>query len=226
MAADRRERLTAQRVKVDIYSDIACPWCYIGKARFERALGSFADGQRVTVRYRPYQLDPEAPSRAEPMLDYLARRFRGSPRVMVERVIGTARSEGLTMDYDRGLAVNTLDAHRLVNLAERGYGEHVQRALVGRLFAAHFAEGRDVGDLDTLSDLAGEVGMDADAARDYLRSDAGAREVRGEIDAARGLGINAVPTYLLDDKYALEGAQPTSVFLRALEIVTKEARVG
>ena len=213
-------------MKVEIYSDVACPWCYIGQARFERALADFAAADELDVRYRAYQLDPRAPSDAVPMLEYLGRRFGQQAPAMASRVIEIGRAEGLAMDYDRGLAVNTLNAHRLLALAEREYGGTIQRALMRRLFAAHFAEGRDVGDPGVLAALAAEVGMAADAARAYLDSDQGTREVREEIAAAQRLGVTAVPTYVFDDKYVVEGAQSSELFLQALNSVAKQAAVS
>jgi predicted DsbA family dithiol-disulfide isomerase len=213
-------------MKVDIYSDVACPWCYIGHTRFDRALADFARAEDVEVRYRPYQLDPRSPMRAEPMLEYLARRFGARGREMANHVIEIGRAEGLVMDYDRGLAVNTLNAHRLLALAEREHGANVQRTLVRRLFAAHFAEGLDVGDPRVLSELAAGVGMDAEQVRAYLESDAGTREVRDEITAAQRLGVAAVPTYLFDDQYIVEGAQPSELFLQALNTVAAESQAS
>ena len=209
-------------MKVDIYSDVACPWCYIGQARFERALADFAGAGELSVRYRPYQLDPGAPRDAVPMLEYLGRRFGPRARAMASHVIEIARAEGLEMDYERGLAVNTLLAHRLLALAEQEQGIEAQRALVRRLFAAHFAEGRDVGDPRALSELAADVGMNAERVRAYLESDAGTREVEEEIAAARQLGVSAVPTYVFDDKYVVEGAQPSELFLQALNSVAEQ----
>jgi len=209
-------------MKVDIYSDVACPWCYIGQARFERALGQFEGAEHVEVRYRPYQLDPRAPADAEPMYDYLERRFGARARAMAAHVIGIARGEGLEMDYDRGLTVNTLNAHRLLALADREPGADTQQALMRRLFDAHFAEGQDVGDPRVLAAIAGEVGMDADAVRNYLETDEGTGEVREEIAAAQRLGVNAVPTYVFDDKYIVEGAQPEELFLDALRTIGSE----
>ena len=210
-------------MKVDIYSDVACPWCYIGQARLERALAGFAGADELDVRYRPYQLDPRAPMEAVPMLDYLGRRFGAQARAMASHVIEIGRAEGLTMDYDRGLAVNTLNAHRLLALAEREYGAPVQRALMRRLFAAHFAEGRNVGDPEVLAALAVEVGMSADVAREYFDTDQGTREVREEITAAQRLGVSAVPTYVFDDKYVVEGAQSSELFLQALNSVAEQS---
>ena len=210
-------------MRIDIYSDISCPWCYIGLARFERALATFDGADRLDIRYRPYQLDPMAPMDAEPMFDYLARRFGARGRDMATRVIEIARGEGLVMDYERGLSVNTLNAHRLLILAERENGPAVQRELIRRLFRAHFAEGKDVGDLRVLASLAADVGMDTDAARNYLETDQGTREVREGIAEAQRLGVTAVPTYVFDDRYVVEGAQPTELFLQALTNVADEA---
>ena len=210
-------------MKIDIYSDVACPWCYIGQARFERAIDAFAGAEHIEVRYRPYQLDPRAPMEAEPMYDYLARRFGAQARGMAAQVIGIAQGEGLTMDYERGLTVNTLNAHRLLSLVERERGAEAQRRLMRRLFDAHFAEGRDVGDPRVLAELAADVGLDQDATRNYLESDEGTREVREEIADAQRLGVNAVPTYVFDDKYIVEGAQPTELFVQALQTIADEA---
>ena len=210
-------------MKIDIYSDISCPWCYIGLARFERALATFEGADRLDVRYHPYQLDPLAPMDAEPMFDYLARRFGASSRAKATHVIEIARGEGLVMDYERGLMVNTLNAHRLLILAERDYGPAAQRELMRRLFRAHFADGQDVGDLRVLARLAADVGMDTDLARNYLETDEGTREVREAIAEAQRIGVSAVPTYVFDDRYIVEGAQPTELFLQALATVADEA---
>jgi predicted DsbA family dithiol-disulfide isomerase len=210
-------------MKVEIYSDIACPWCYIGEARFERALGAFPGAEEVEVVYRPYQLDPGASTAAVPMLEYLERRFGTGARSMADRVSENARREGLVMDYDRGLAVNTLDAHRLLQLVEREHGPETQRAVATRLFEAHFSEGRDVGDADVLAEIAAEAGMNRHRVLQYLNSDEGTREVKEEIAAAQRLGITAVPTFVFDGMSAVQGAQPTSTFLQALEAVAREA---
>ena len=210
-------------MKVEIYSDVACPWCYIGKARFERALGAFPGADEVEVVYRPYQLDPSAPTKAEPMLQYLERRFGPRARTLADNVAENGRSEGLVMDYDRGLAVNTLDAHRLMRLAEQEHGPEVQRAVAEGLFEAHFSTGRDIADPDVLAEIAADAGMDAQRVREYLASDEGTREVQAEIATAQQLGISAVPTFVFEEKYAVQGAQPTSTFLQALEAVAREA---
>ncbi len=209
-------------MKVEIYSDVACPWCYIGERRFARALAAYPGGDRVEVVYRSYQLDPEAPAEAVPMMEYLRRRFGDRVDGMLERVSENARVEGIEMAWDRALSVNTLTAHRLLRLAEREYGPAVQRALVEKLFEAHFSEGGDVADHDLLTSLAESVGMDGERVRSYLASGEGEAETRSEIDDARRLGITAVPTFVFEGKWAVQGAQPASTFLQALEQVAAD----
>jgi predicted DsbA family dithiol-disulfide isomerase len=156
------------------------------------------------------------------MLEYLERRFGAAARGMAGRVTENARDEGLVMDYDRGLAVNTLNAHRLLRLAEREHGPEVQRAVAEGLFEAHFSAGRDVGEPEVLAKIAAAAGMDAARVREYLASDKGSREVRQEIQEAQQVGITAVPTFVFEGRYAVQGAQPTSSFLQALEMVARE----
>ena len=210
-------------MKVEIYSDIACPWCYIGERRLARALAAFPGASDVEVVFRPYQLDPAAPERARPVAEYLAKRFGRPADAMLARVTQEAAGEGITMDWDRALAVNTLTAHRLLRLAEREYGAATQRALMERLFEAHFARGGDVADHALLTELAASVGMDAERVRVYLASNEGEPELRAELQAARARGVNAVPTFILDEQYAVEGAQSASTFLQVLEEVQRRS---
>jgi predicted DsbA family dithiol-disulfide isomerase len=209
-------------MRVEIYSDVACPWCYVGKRRFERALAAFPPAGEVEVVFRPYQLDPAAPARAVPLNEALAMMFGPQAAAMGGRVVETARGEGIEMDFDRALSANTFDAHRLMRLAEHEYGPAVQRAVADALFSAYFAQGADVSNADALVQIAEAAGMDAERARAYLASGEGADEVRDEIEQAQRLGITAVPTFVFGGKYAVQGAQPTSVFLQALETVARE----
>jgi predicted DsbA family dithiol-disulfide isomerase len=210
-------------MKVEIYSDVVCPWCYVGEKRFERALAAYPGAADVEVVFRPYQLDPAAPAEAYPLRRYLERRFGGPSEGMTKQVSAAATGEGITFDWDRALAANTFTAHRLARLAEREYGPGVQRALVDRLFAAHFTDGQDVGDLAVLTRLAVEAGMDEERVRSYLTSDEGAEELASELDQARRLGIRAVPSFVFEGKFMVQGAQSASVFLQALEEVEKQA---
>lgn len=208
-------------MKVEIYSDVACPWCYVGKRRFERALAAFP-GQ-VDVVYRPYQLAPDAPSTPVPLLQYLGQRFGPQGAQMARQITQTAAGDGIVMDFDRALAANTLDAHRLLRLAEHEYGATVQQAVKERLLEAHFSAGADVSDPEVLAGLAHDAGMDAERVRGYLASGEGRREVQDEIAQAQRLGITAVPTFVIEGKYAVQGAQPASAFLQVLEQVAAES---
>jgi predicted DsbA family dithiol-disulfide isomerase len=207
-------------MKVEIYSDVACPWCYVGKRRFEQALAAFPG--EVEVVFRPYQLDPAAGPAPRPMLEVLAEKYGPQAAGMARNVADQARGDGITMNFDRVLAANTLSAHRLLWLAEREYGPAVQRTLAEALFDAHFTAGADIGDAAVLAELAARAGMDAERARAFLASDEGRPEVEAEIAEARGLGITAVPTFVFAGKYGVQGAQPASSFLQALEAVARE----
>lgn len=211
-------------MKVEIYSDIACPWCYIGERRFKRALEAFGPAKDIEVVFRPYQLDPGAPAQARPLKEYLEGRFGSGVSGMLERVNEAASGEGITMDWDRAQSVNTVTAHRLMGLAEREYDGTVQGKLAEALFALHFSEGEDVSDHDALTRVAVAAGMDEERVQDYLASGEGQAQVEADFQHARQLGIQAVPTFVFDGKYAVQGGQPVSTFLRTLEEVEAAAK--
>lgn len=213
-------------MKVEIYSDIACPWCYIGKHRFERALAAFPDADSVEVVYRPYQLDPGAPEQASSHRAYLDGRYGPGSAAMDAHVAEIGVAEGIAFDFDDALHVNTLNGHRLLRLAALKYGPTTQAQLKEKLFAARFANGGNVGDLDQLADLAAEVGIDRERAAAYLASDEGAKAVREEIAHARALGITSVPTFVFEGTWAVSGAQEASTFLQVLEQVAAEPGVS
>jgi predicted DsbA family dithiol-disulfide isomerase len=204
-------------VIVEIWSDVACPWCYIGKRRFERALADFDGAEDVEVTWRSYQLDPTIPRGSRtPHDESLAAKFGATPdqvRVMNERVVTLAAEEGLEYHFERSITVNTFDAHRMTHLAAaHGLGAAIHE----RLFQAQFVEGEVLDDADTLVRLAGEVGVPADEARRAIETDAFASEVAEDIDEARRIGVSGVPFYVLDRRYGISGAQPTELFLEAL----------
>lgn len=207
-------------MKIEIYSDVVCPWCYIGERRFARALAAYAGGEEVEVVYRSFQLDPTAPESAVPHLEYMRGRYGDTVPGMLQQVSDAARGEGIEVDWDRALAVNTLTAHRLLYLAEREYGAATQRALAEKLFDAHFTRGGDIADHDLLTRLAVSAGLDEARVRAYLVSGEGLEETRYELDQARRLGIRSVPTFVFEGKFAVQGAQPASVFLGALEEIS------
>ncbi|PWU52254.1 disulfide bond formation protein DsbA [Micromonospora globispora] len=205
-------------MEIEIYADVVCPWCWIGKRRLEQALASY-DGE-VTVRYRPFQLDPTPVSEPKPLVEALGEKFGGRQRAeaMVAQVTQVAAGVGLTMDYDRAVQANTFEAHRLVRFAtERGRGAE----LVEALYRAHFADGVDVGAKDALVAIAAEVGLDASEVREYLDSPLGRREVAADLTTAHQIGVTSVPTFVLAGKYAVTGAQEPETLLAALTEVER-----
>lgn len=210
-------------MKVEIYSDVACPWCYIGTARFERALAAFPGAADVDVRFRPFQLNPGTPTTAQPLYDYYDQLFGPGFRSKHAEVAAIAAKEGLEFHLERAQAVNTFTAHRLLWLTERDHGPAAQRALKTALLRTYFTDGGNVNDPDTLVALAVEAGVDKDTATAWVTGDEGGAETSAEIDRARAIGVQAVPTFVFDGKYAVQGAQEASVFLRALEHVVAES---
>ncbi|WP_328467415.1 DsbA family oxidoreductase [Streptomyces sp. NBC_00448] len=209
-------------MKVEIYSDIACPWCYVGKSRFERALAAFPQGNTVEVVYRPFQLDPDAPHEPRPHREVLAAKYGPQALAMDDRLTQLGAAEGLTFDFDSVLENNSLLAHRLLRFALDEYGAPAQNRLKGNLMAGHFAEGLDIGDPDRLADAAVAAGLDRAAVTAFLASDALTDEVVADIAQARAVGITAVPTFVFEGQWAVQGGQETSTFLRALEQVAQE----
>ncbi|MFC5668258.1 DsbA family oxidoreductase [Kitasatospora misakiensis] len=209
-------------MKVEIYSDIACPWCYIGKRRFEQALDGFAGKADVEVVYRPYQLVPDAPATARAHREWLAERFGPQSVAMDARVAELGRAEGITYDFDAALEVNTFLGHRLLHLAETEYGAAAQGRLKEALLKAHFTDGVDVGDRTALTEVAVGAGLDRDRVTAYLAGDEGTAEVRAQLAEARELGISAVPTFVFEGKWAVQGGQEAEAFRRVLEQVATE----
>jgi predicted DsbA family dithiol-disulfide isomerase len=209
-------------VKVEIYSDIACPWCYVGKARFERALSAFPQADTVEVVYRPFQLDPAAPLQPRNHREVLASKYGPQAVAMDDRVTRLGAAEGLTFDFDTVLENNSLLAHRLLRFALDTYGPEAQNRLKGRLMAAHFGEGMDIGDRAQLADAAAAAGLDRAAVAAFLETDDLLAEVRADIDEAHQLGISAVPTFVFEGQWAVQGGQETSTFLRVLEQVAQQ----
>ena len=208
-------------MKVEIYTDIACPWCYIGKHRFDRALAAFGGSAEVEVVYRPYQLDPSAPTEATAHRAWLDARYGPESAQLDARVAQLGLAEGISFDFDRALHVNTLAAHRLLAYALAEHGPAVQATLEEALFTARFAEGGNVGDLGLLADLAATAGLDRAAVVEHLASGAGTDEVLAQITEASGRGVKSVPTFVFDGRFAVEGAQETSTFLKVLDQVAQ-----
>ena len=208
-----------ETMKIEIYSDIVCPWCYIGERRLDRALAILPSHERIQIVFRPYQLDPNAPETVVPLTQYLERRFGGRKDGMLDAVNHAAEGEGITIAWDRALSANTRTAHRLLQRALRESGPEVQQKLAAELFALHFTRGGNVADVQQLAAAAASVGLDAERAGAYLASEEGIRELDSEFDKARELGISSVPTFVIDGRYAIQGAQPVSAFVRIFEQV-------
>ena len=208
---------------VDIWSDVVCPFCYMGKRRFEKALAGFEHRDEVGVTWHSFQLDPDARYRpGQTVHQYLADRKGVSvvtSRRLHERLVAEAAELGLRYDFDAALIANTFDAHRLTHMA-RALGR--QSAVEEALFAAYFSHGKNIEDHDVLAALAGESGIDATEAAAALATDRYAQEVRADIEEARRLGADGVPFYVFNRAYAVSGAQPPEVFLEVLNGVHAE----
>jgi predicted DsbA family dithiol-disulfide isomerase len=210
-------------MNVDIWSDVACPWCYLGKRHIEEALEKW-DGDDIEVTWRSFQLQPDAPRFGEPgagesTQEYLTRERGYPPEQLAEsqaRLTGMAAAAGLDYHLDQGKVANTLEAHALIKAAERqGLGD----AMVERLFKAQHEEGLRLDDPEVLTALAADVGLEGDAA---VPTDVDREAVATEIETARGIGVNGVPFFVIDRRLALSGAQPAEVIVQALEQAAKE----
>ena len=216
----------SEPIKIDIWSDIACPWCYIGKRKFEAGSGLFAgggDGRDVEVEYHSFELSPDTPVDFDGSeVDFLAG-HKGMPagqvQQMLERVTGIAASVGLDYDFDNLKHTNTVKAHELLHFAKAN-GKQLE--LAERLFRAYFVEGGHVGRAEDLADLAAEVGLDRDAALAALESGEYLEAVRDDQRTAAEFGINGVPFFVIEGKYGVSGAQDAQTFAQVLEQVWSE----
>jgi len=204
-------------MRVDIWSDVVCPWCYVGKARFEKALSGFPHRDDVEVVYRSFELDPEWPKDLrETALTMLSRKY-GMPaeqaRAAEARIAGLAQAEGLGFDPDRPVG-NTFDLHRVIQLAR---AKGVQQELLTALNKAYFAQARQVFDRDVITEIAAAAGLDNHAVAEVLDSDAYADAVRQDEQEARDLGISGVPFFVFDMALGVSGAQPADTFTSALD---------
>lgn len=205
-------------MQVEIWSDVVCPWCYIGKRRFESALADFKHRDQVEVVWKSFELDPHAPRTSEDTLDQMLSKKYGmsveKAAAANQQVTLLAAQEGLDYHLDLAHPGNTFDAHRLIHFAA-GHGR--QGEMKERLMRAYFTEGQPVSDSETLVKLAAEVGLDVEEARAILAGKAYTDEVNADKREASMLGISGVPFFVIDEKYGISGAQPTELFQQALE---------
>lgn len=209
---------TLNLVDVEIWSDIACPWCYVGKRRFERALAEFAHRDDVRVTWRSFELDPQAPrEREHDAATHLAEKYgttREQALAMNANMTEVAAGEGLGFRFDLARGGNTFDAHRLTHLAA---AHGLQDAMEERLMRGYLEEGEPIGDPAALERLAIDIGLPADEVRETLASDRFADAVREDERTAAALGITAVPFFVVNREIAVSGAQPPEVLLALLE---------
>ncbi len=202
---------------MQIWSDVACPWCYVGTARFERAIEE--TGVDVDIVYRSFELDPSVPpGNGPPLTEYLARKFGDLSRVQAAhaRLTSAGTELGIDFRWSQMRRANTFDAHRLLAWALHASGADAQRTLKGALLHAYFTEGREVADHDVLADIAGEVGLDRVMAKAFLATGDEADFVRAEREEAFSNGINAVPTFIIEGQWMLQGALDTDKWVKAL----------
>ena len=203
-------------MRVEIWSDVVCPWCYIGKRRLERALGDFPHADEVEIVWRSFQLDPAAPSTpVETVAEHLGRKYGGGPeagRKMIERTEAVAAEEGMIWRQHEALRVGTLDAHRLLHAAGALRGE-----LKEALLDAYFARAENVADHETLTRIATRVGLDEVQVKEVLTTDRYADEVEADIRRAAAYGATGVPFFVVDQSYGVSGAQPVEVFAQVLD---------
>ena len=204
-------------MNIEIWSDIACPWCYIGKRRFEQALNQFPHRDALDIVWRSFELDPKAPARQTvPTVELLATKYGMSAekaQAMMDSMTATGAIDGLEFRFDRTISGNTFDAHRLIHFAAT-VGQRA--AMVERLFAAYFTEGEAMGDHDTLVRMASDIGLDATAVRNMLLSDAHATDVRSDEARAQQFGITGVPFFAINERHGISGAQPAAAIVEAL----------
>lgn len=202
-------------MKIEVWSDIVCPWCYLGKRRLETALAGF--DHPVTVEWRSFQLDPTYPKDLrQPVLEAIQSKMGASPaqvRAMTGNVGALAEAEGLTYDFDNAVMVNTFDAHRVAHLAK---ASDLGTEMHERLLRAQLVEAAVLNDSETLVRLATEVGLPEQDTRRVLASDEYATAVTADIQEARALGVNGVPFFVIDRRYGISGAQPVEAFRSAL----------
>ncbi|MEO3783455.1 DsbA family oxidoreductase [Actinocorallia sp. B10E7] len=207
-------------MKIDIFSDVVCPWCYLGQARMRAALKDFPG--EAEVSWRPFQLDPSAPVRDGGLADdWLREKFGGADKVAAahDRLRALTSAEGLPYAPELARRANSLSAHRVIWLAGEAGDDGVQDAVVSRVFRAHHAEGLDVSDEETLADLAGEAGLPGGRVREMFASREGVAEIGAGLEHARALGVSGVPFFLFEGQWAVSGAQPAEVLSAALSEV-------
>jgi predicted DsbA family dithiol-disulfide isomerase len=214
-------------MKVEIWSDVVCPWCYIGKRRFETALQNFEHRDEVSVEWKSFELDPSRPAGIDSTLvDLLADKYgrtQAETQRMLDSTTEAATGEGLEYHFDKAVPANTFNAHQLIHLAD---AHGLQAEAEERLLAGYFTEGANVDDVDTLTDLGTEIGLDADEVRAALAEQRYAGAVRADEAEASSLGISAVPFFVFDRTYGVSGAQAPDAILEVLRRAWSDSQLS
>lgn len=208
-------------MRIEIWSDVVCPWCFVGKRRLETALAGFAHADEVEVVYRSFELDPTAPQYGHELsTGVIARKYGRSEdemRQMQQQLSDLAAEEGLAFRLFDTVHTRTVDAHRLLHLALETGGPALQGTLKEALLSAYFEQARNIGDHDVLTEVAVAAGLDEERVRAVLASEEYAGEVAADVDQARAFGATGVPFFVVDRKYGISGAQPAEVFSQVLD---------
>lgn len=218
--------MNERALTIDVYSDVICPWCYVGKRRLERALKQWNGSMQVNIAWRPFQLNPTMPKSGMDRRQYLEAKFGGpeAAQSIYDQVARAGAEEGIPFAFERiARTPNTFTAHRLIWLAGR-HGK--QDEMVETLFRRYFLEGGDIGNIEVLSQSATSVGLDRAVVETFQIGDEGVQEVKSEETTGHRLGIRAVPYYVLNGAYALSGAQPPEQFLAAFKQIEASSAVG
>jgi predicted DsbA family dithiol-disulfide isomerase len=213
------------KLKVQIWSDIMCPFCYIGKRRMEEALTLFEHKEAVEIEWKSFQLDASfIPSPEDNVIEHLAEKYRKDKdwaQNMVDNMTQNAKTAGLDFHFEKAVLANSHNAHRLLHLAKK---HNLANELEELLFKAYLTDGKDLNNLNNLSELGIAVGLEAEAVAQVLHSDIYSKEVKQDIQEANTIGVQGVPFFVFDNKYAISGAQPATAFLQTLEKVWQEGQ--
>ena len=204
-------------MKIEIWSDVMCPFCYIGKRHFEEALSKFSDKEHIDIEWKSFQLDPTMPDVVEESQeDYLVKRkgmSRDQIQDMLQNVTAMGKEAGLDFNFDQSIMVNSQKAHQLIQFAKsKGLGNEIEE----RLFQAYFTEGKNVADETTLTELGKEIGLDENELQVAFNDDKYLYQMKQDIQEAQNIGVRGVPFFVFDRKYGVSGAQPTEAFLETL----------
>ncbi len=211
-------------MKIEIWSDVMCPFCYIGKRKFENALAQFEHKEDVEIIWKSFQLNPDQETTPGKNINQYLAEIKGwsleQAKSMNDRVTAMAKEVGLECDFDKAVIANSFDAHRLIQLAKKsGKGDAAEE----RLFKAYFTEGKNTGDREVLIQLGSEIGLDTTQVKEMLESNAYADDVHKDVYEAQQVGVRGVPFFVLGSKYAVSGAQESATFLQALNTTWNEA---